>query len=94
MTSHTFNRLLITFDIPPACLAKLKQTFHTVHYFPDPAETPPPKEVLREVDVWFLSFLRWVGVPEDVRLEDTPNLRLIQLTSGMSLCYLASKLSA
>ena len=81
MTSHTFSRLLITFELPPAALKKLEATFQRVYYHPEAAETRPPKEALDNADVWFL---RWSGVPKGVTLADTPKLRLIQLTSGMS----------
>lgn len=85
MTSHTFTRLLITLHLPDAALRKLEAIFPKIHYYPDAVDAPPPAEVLRDADVWFL---RWTGALKGVKLEDTPNLRLIQLTYGMSHIWL------
>lgn len=76
MTAMKYSSLILNYDVSESALGKLKKTFPTVYYHPD---GKVPKESLKKGEVWFT---RHSG-PEDVELGDVPNLKLVQLTSGM-----------
>lgn len=74
--------LVITVSLSPESIDKFRALFKTVHYHPD---GQVPGEVQSEAEVWFTN---WAGFPDSVaRLEDVPNVRILQLSSGQSAPY-------
>lgn len=76
MTAQQYSTLILNWPVSDEALAKLRDTFTTVHYHP---EGDVPDQAKKEGDVWFS---RWAGLPNDLKLEEVPKLRLLQLTSG------------
>lgn len=71
--------LVITVTLAPASVDKFRDLFKAVHYHPDGQVS---KHVQKEAEVWFGN---WQGFPESVeQLEDIPNVKILQLSSGTS----------
>jgi hypothetical protein len=74
--------LIVTVNLSTESIDKLKSLFKNVHHHPD---GKVPKDVISKAEVWFSN---WQGLPEVVSsIEDIPNLRLLQLSSGMCISY-------
>jgi hypothetical protein len=76
MTALTYSTLVLGFELPESSLSVLKKTFHKVHYHPDGSI---PADSWKEADV---CFAKPNGLPDDLKLESVPNLRLLQILSG------------
>lgn len=76
MTAHTYTTLVLGFEVSPDVKSKLDKTFHTVHYHPDGSI---PDKAWRESDV---CFAMPNGLPDTLKLEQVPNLHLVQILSG------------
>lgn len=79
MTALTYSTVVLDFEISPSALSKLKKAFHIVHYHPD---GHVPASSWKEADV---CFSRPDGLPDGLKLEEVPNLRLVQILSGKFL---------
>ncbi|TYJ52190.1 hypothetical protein B9479_007205 [Cryptococcus floricola] len=90
-THPQFDILGLTVALSPEKLAELKTHFKHVYYYPLDGKEELPKEAAAEVDVWYCN---WLGIPEYIKYEDVPNLKLVQLTSaGAALALKSSVLS-
>ncbi|KAI9638424.1 D-isomer specific 2-hydroxyacid dehydrogenase [Dioszegia hungarica] len=76
MTAHTYTTLVLGFEVSPDVKSKLDKTFHTVHYHPDGSI---PDKAWRESDV---CFAMPNGLPDTLKLEQVPNLHLVQILSA------------
>jgi hypothetical protein len=85
MTAMTYSTLVLGFKLSPTALSQLQKTFHTVHYHPD---SKIPQDAWKEADVCFAGPR---GLPDDLKLGDVPNLRLLQILSGKSYAYCRSR---
>lgn len=83
MTAQKYSTLILNWEVSPKSLSALKKAFHTVHYHPD---GEVPKSAMEGAEVWFS---RYNGLPNELGLGEVPNLKLLQLTSGM--LYLARR---
>jgi hypothetical protein len=85
MTHRKLDNLVILVPISPQSLDKLRSLCRTVHYYPyaPSGGGKVPKHVLKEGEVWFCGTSAF---PEEVgSVEDVPNARVLQLSSGQSL---------
>ncbi|ODN72674.1 hypothetical protein L202_08114 [Cryptococcus amylolentus CBS 6039] len=90
-THPQLDILGLTVALSPEKLAELKTHFKHVYYYPLDGTEELPKEAAAEVDVWYCN---WLGIPEYIKYEDVPNLKLVQLTSaGAALALKSSVLS-
>ncbi|WVQ71352.1 hypothetical protein IAR50_000880 [Cryptococcus sp. DSM 104548] len=71
------QNLVITVPLSTDKLAEIKTHFKHVHVYPDGQKVP--KEVAREVEVWYSNPY---GVPDYIGVDDVPELKLVQLTSA------------
>jgi hypothetical protein len=79
MTSG-YRTVVITAPIAQWKLDEINPLAEHVHYHPD---NNVPDEVLEQAEIWFTT---WTGFPSNVtRLDQIPNTKVIQLTSGESL---------
>ena len=72
------DTILITKSNSEAALKKFKQSFKTVHYFPD--NETIPQEVLAEAEMLFTGGGKFASSIKS--LKDVPNLRHIQMASA------------
>jgi hypothetical protein len=72
-----YNTLAVTLEVSDLTLSKFKKAFRSVHYHPD---GNVPDSALESVEVWFS---KWSGLPDGVKIEQVPKLKIVQLTSGM-----------
>ncbi|WVQ70447.1 uncharacterized protein L199_008674 [Kwoniella botswanensis] len=75
----SLSNLIITCPLSPEKLAEVKTHFRLVHHFPPAGKEKVPKELAEKADVWYSNY---TGIPEYLKFEDIPNLRLVQLTSA------------
>lgn len=76
MSPPKLSTLTVTLEVSPKTLSKLRSTFSKVNYHPT---GEVPKAALHESEVWFS---KWSGIPDGVKVEDVPELKIVQLTSG------------
>ncbi|EIW70315.1 hypothetical protein TREMEDRAFT_30110 [Tremella mesenterica DSM 1558] len=80
MTAQLYPTLAITVTISQASLAKLKEQFTTVHYYPIEGDKLFPEHLASEVDVWYSRFS---GLPKFItKYEQIPRTKFVQLTSA------------
>ena len=77
------DTILVFRTVTDDALDKLKRTFPTVHYLPDPKPEQVDDEMLKNADAIFIN---WSGLPDDIvpTFSRTPRLKLIQMPSAGS----------
>jgi lactate dehydrogenase-like 2-hydroxyacid dehydrogenase len=77
------DTILVFRTVTDDALDKLKKTFSTVHYLPDPKSEQVDDEMLKNTDAIFIN---WSGLPDDIvpSFSKTPRLKLIQMPSAGS----------
>jgi len=77
------DTILVFRTVADDALDKLKKTFSTVHYLPDPKPEQVNDDMLKNADAIFIN---WSGLPDDIvpSFSKTPRLKLIQMPSAGS----------
>lgn len=77
------DTLLIFREVSDDALTRIKKSFSTVHYFPNPTPEQVDDAKLKDVDAIFMN---WSGLPDDVvpSFKKTPKLKFLQLPSAGS----------
>lgn len=77
------DTLLILRPTSDDALSRIKQSFSTVHYHPEPTPEEVTDEKLKEVDAIFIN---WSGLPDNIvpSFSKTPKLKFLQLPSAGS----------
>ncbi len=83
MTRDAYNTVVVTATISKAKLADLEKVFPKVYYIGDGLnpDLVIPEHVLREADIWYTN---WIGIPGLISLDQIPNTKAVQLSSGGS----------
>jgi hypothetical protein len=77
--TQAVSHVVVTAPIAQWKLDEILPLAANVHYHPD---NKVPDDVLQKAEVWFTT---WTGFPPNVtQLDQIPNTRIIQLTSGES----------
>lgn len=83
MARDAFTTAVITATISKEKVAELEKVFPKVYNIGDGLNPNLviPDHVLKEADVWYTN---WIGIPGVTSLDQVPNTKAVQLSSGRS----------